>query len=118
MPTWNHAAWLAKRYADAQTMPAPKPRAEIALPGAKRAIQHDRLLAHHGLDRGEHEIVALENERWERENADRLAAHAAWVSGPYHAAIAQARELEAQRAAEELRKCALFEQILAEREEG
>src|SRR5579872_2386887 len=67
MPTWNHAAWLAKRYADAQTMPAPKPRAEIALPGAKRAIQHDRLLAHHGLDRGEHEIVALENERWERE---------------------------------------------------
>lgn len=88
----------------------------VALPAAKAAISHDHLLAHQSLGRREVDVVVRVNEKWQQEGAQRLSEHASWVSGPYTAAIVEMRKRAAEKAAEELRRRAMFEQILKERE--
>lgn len=114
---YDHGTWMAKRALDAAALGPPKPPPQVTLPGAKAAIDHDRLLAYQDLGLGEHEIRERVNARYDAENADRLAEHKRWAAGPYQGAIEELRRQEMQRAAEEQRRRAIFEQIVAEREE-
>ena len=116
MTSFDQATFLAYRVQTAAEMGPPKLPAHVALPGAKTAIAHDRLLAHQDAGHDQHEIVARANERWTRDNASVITEHQRWAAGPYHDAIEQMRKDAAEKAAEELRRRALFEQILAERE--
>lgn len=113
---YDQGTWMAKRALDAAALGPPKPPQQVALPGAKAAIDHDRLLAYQDLGLGEHEIRDRVNARYDAENADRLAEHKRWAAGPYQGAIEELRRQEMQRAAEQRRR-AIFEQIVAEREE-
>jgi hypothetical protein len=113
----DHSTWLAKRAKEAAELGPPQPPEMVALPGAKAAIARDRLdaLLDHGHD--DHAIVANVNARWREANAQHLAAHKAWVHGPYVGAIEEMRHKALEAEAHELRRRALFEQILREREE-
>jgi hypothetical protein len=108
------STFLAKRVADARTLGPPAMVDHIVLPGAKRAVPHDRLLAYQASGHDEQSIVARVNERYAADNAGRLQAHREWVAGPYHGAIVAMRELAARKAAEELRLRSTFEQMLTE----
>lgn len=114
---WDQSTWLAHRALDAAAIGPPKPPAFVALPGAKAAVDHDRLVAHQELGHGAEEIVERVNARWEGENAERLDAHKRWVAGPYASAIEEMRRAEMERQADELRRRALFDAMIAEREE-
>jgi hypothetical protein len=116
MPNFDQSTWLAYRVRTAQEMGPPKLPSHVALPGAKAAVPHDRLIAHQEAGHDQHEIVARANERWDRDNSGVIEQHQRWAAGPYQAAIEQMRIDAAEKAAEELRRRALFEQILAERE--
>ena len=113
---YDLATFLANRAAVAKEMGPPKPPAHVALPGAKRAIEHDRLVAYQQAGRSHDVIVERVNARYRDENAGRLAEHARWVAGPYQAAIEEMRRRAAEKAAEEMRRRALFEQLVAERD--
>lgn len=116
MPNFDQSTWLAYRAMAAQEMGPPQPPQMVALPGAKAAISHDHLLAHQDAGRGEHEIGERVNAKWAEANAEQTAAHARWVAGPYSEAIGEMRRRAAEEAAAEMRKQAMFEQILRERE--
>ena len=116
--TWDASTYLAHRALDAQQIGPPKDPDFVALPGAKAAIDHDRLLAHQELGHGQEEIVERVNARWEEENAQAIDEHKRWVSGPYLNAIEQMHRAELERRAKELRDRALFEELLAEREQA
>lgn len=116
MPDFTQGTWTAKGAMDAQELGPPKPPKHVVLPGAKAAIGHDELLARHDAGHDSERIVARVNERWETENADRLAEHARWARGPYHDALQKIAEAQAQAAAKEQRRRAIFEQIVSERE--
>lgn len=116
--TWNMSSLLAHRAIDAKTLPSSSPPLHVALPGAKAAIPHDYLLAYQEQGLQEHEIAERANARWERDNAERLAAHRRWVTGPYSDAIQQMREAAAREHGEKLRREAALEQWMREREEG
>jgi hypothetical protein len=118
MPNYDQSTWLAYRALSAQEMGPPELPEHVALPGAKAAISHAHLLAHQDAGRQERDVVERVNAKWQQANADLLAEHAAWASGPYHDAIEQMRTDAAEKAAEELRRRALFEQILRERDAG
>lgn len=115
MTNFDQSTWLAYRVQTAQQMGDAALPALVALPGAKAAISHDRLLVHQASGKRELEIVERINANWRELNKDRLAEHDAWVAGPYSSAIQQMRERAIQKAAEEMRKRATFEQILEER---
>lgn len=117
MSTWSQSAWQAKRAIEAEQIGPPKLPEHVALPGARQAVPHDRLLAYQDADMGEHEIVERVNGRWAEEHAERLEAHARWVAGPYSGAIEELRKQAMEAAAEELRRKAAFERILSEHEE-
>ena len=112
---FDASTFLAYRAIDAETLPLELPQM-VALPGAKAAIDHDRLQAHHARGHDQDTIVARVNERWERHNAARIAEHRRWVLGPYAGAIEEMREAQMRAQAEELRRRAVFEEIMAERE--
>lgn len=112
---FDQSTWLAHRALDAQTLP-PAKITHVALPGAKQAIEHDRLRAYQAAGHDQHAIVQRVNERWHAQHAQRLAGHRRWVAGPYAGAIEELRRIEAEKAAEELRRRALFESLIAERE--
>lgn len=114
--SWNHSTWLAHRAQEARDLGEPEPPEHVALPGALQAIPHDRLVAHQELGHSEQHIVGTVNERWLKDNHDRVRQHAKWVHGPYQQSIRAAAEAQAQAAAETLRRQALLEEILAERE--
>jgi hypothetical protein len=116
MTSFDQATFLAYRAQAAAEMGPPKLPSHVALPGAKAAVPHDRLIAHQEAGHDQHEIVARANERWDRDHAGAIEEHQRWASGPYQAAIEQMRKDAAEKAAEELRRRALFEQIIAERE--
>lgn len=113
---FDQSTWLAHRAIDAEAIGPPEPPKLVALPGAKAAIPHDRLLAHHARGNSEHVIVQRTNDRWRRENADRLQAHQRWIAGPYQSAIEELRKQAMEEAAEELRRRAVFERLLADQE--
>lgn len=114
---FDQATFLAARAQTAQQMgPAALPE-QVALPGAKVAIAHDRLLAHQNEGRPAHEIVAYENRRWREQHADRLDEHDRWVQGSYASAIQHMREAKMREQAEQLRRQAIFEQLIAEHED-
>lgn len=115
---FTQSAWQAARAIAAEQIGPPELPEHVALPGAKAAVPHDRLLAYQDADMGEHEIVGRVNERYRREHAERLAAHARWVAGPYANAIEEMAKRAAEAAAAKLREQAAWEAMLAEREEG
>lgn len=117
MTSFDQATFLAYRAQAAAEMGPPKLPAHVALPGAKTAVAHDRLLAHQEAGHDQHEIVARANERWARDNASVITEHQRWAAGPYHDAIEQMRREAAAQAAEKMRAAAVFEEILREREE-
>lgn len=108
----NQSTFLAARAKEAQNLGTSQPKA-VALPGAKQAVAHDMLLAHHDSGHDQHEIVRRVNARWEREHADRLTAHREWTTGPYANAIEELRRAKMEEAAEDLRRRARLEQLLA-----
>ena len=116
--TWDQSSYMAHRALDAAEIGPPENPPQVALPGAKAAIDHDRLLAHQELGHGAEEIVERVNARWEDENRERLDAHRAWVRGPYLNAIERMHQAEMQRKAEEQRRQALFEEMVREREQA
>lgn len=112
---FDGSTWLAHVAIDAQDLPEIE-ITHVALPGAKAAVPHDRLVAYQAAGHDQHAIVARINERWDAEHADRLQDHHRWVAGPYAGALEELRRLEQEKAAEELRQRHLFERMLAERE--
>lgn len=118
MPHFDQSTWLAYRARAAQEMGPPKLPAMVALPGAKAAISHEHLVAHHDTGRGEHEIVQRVNAKWADAHAERTAEHARWVAGPYAEALEEMRRRAAEKQAEEMRQRALFAEILRERADG
>lgn len=112
---WTQSAWQAHGAIAAAAIGPPKLPEHVALPGAKAAVPHDRLVAYQDADMGEHEIVDRVNERWVQDNAERLTQHERWVAG-YEGAIQTLREQAAQEAAERLRKQAAFERLLSQQE--
>lgn len=117
MTSFDQATFLAYRAMAAQEMGPPKLPAHVALPGAKAAISHAHLLAHQDAGRHEHAIVERVNAKWERDNTTVIAEHQRWASGPYNDAIVEMRERAVEAAAEEMRRKALFEEIMRERGE-
>lgn len=115
---FDQSTFLAYRARAAQEMGDPQPPEMVALPGAKAAISHDHLLAHQANGRGEHEITARVNAKWAEAHADQTEQHARWVSGPYTQAIEEMRRRAAEEMAAEMRKQAMFDQILQERADG
>lgn len=116
MPTFTQSTWAAKGAMDAEDLGPPEPPGHVALPGAKAAIPHDELLARQDAGHDSERIVARVNDRWNTENADRLAEHTRWARGPYHDALQKMAEAQAQAQAQEQRRRAIFEQIISERE--
>lgn len=114
-PSFDQSTWLAYRAQAAQEMGPPQLPAHVALPGAKAAVPHDRLVAHQEAGHDQHEIVARANERWERDHAGAIEEHQRWAAGPYAEALEQLRHAAAEKAAEKMRREAAFEQILKER---
>ena len=111
---FDQSTFLAARSIAAEQIgPAPDPE-HVALPGAKQAISHDRLLAHQDAGHDQREIVERVNRTFEREHADRLADHARWVQGSYSGAIQAMREQAARDHAERLRRQAAFEKLTRE----
>jgi hypothetical protein len=115
MPNYDQSTWLAYRALSAQEMGPPELPEHVALPGAKAAISHAHLLAHQDAGRQERDVVERVNAKWQQANADLLAEHAAWAAGPYQAAIEQMRHDADTKAAERLRKQALWDEIVSER---
>lgn len=110
---FNTSTFLAARAIEAADMgPPPKPKI-VALPGAKAAISHDLLLAHQASGKDQHAIVQRINERWAAENADRLASHHHWTAR-YADAVAESRRRQEKRLAEDQRRRAILEQMIAE----
>jgi hypothetical protein len=116
MPNFDQSTWLAYRVQTAQEMGPPKLPELVALPGAKAAVPHAHLLAHQEAGRLEQDVIKRVNAKWREANAASLEEHDRWVAGPYAGAIAEMRKREMATAAEQLRKQALFEEILKERE--
>lgn len=116
MPNFDQSTWLAYRVQAAQQMGPPQAPGMVALPGAKAAVSHDRLLAHQQAGHDQAEIVARVNARWEQDNAAVVEEHNLWAAGPYASALEQMRKQAAEKAAEQMRKQAVFDQILAERD--
>lgn len=116
--TLSQAQFQARRAIDAAAIGPPQPPQHVALPGAKQAVRHDRLLAYQDADMGELEIVERVNGRWAEENAARLEAHARWVAGPYTSAIEAMRQADMEAQAEQLRRKAAFGRIIRGHEEG
>lgn len=114
---FDQATFLAARAIAAQEMGPADPPDEVVLPGAKVAIPHDRLEAHQDLGRTVHEIVEYENQRWRERHADTLAEHARWVQGPYAGAIQQLAEAKMREQAEQMRRAAIFEQLINEHDD-
>ena len=115
MPHFDQGTWLAYRTKTAQEMGPPKLPAHVALPGAKAAISHEHLLAHHDTGKSEHEIVQRVNAKWAQAHAEQTAEHARWVAGPYAEALMEMRHRADEKAAEEMRQRVLFNEILRER---
>lgn len=116
MASFDQSTWLAYRAQAALEMGPPQPPGMVALPGAKTAVAHDRLLAHQQAGRGQDEIVARVNARWGQDNSAVVEEHQRWAAGPYAEALEQMRRQAAEKAAEKMRKQAAFDQILAERD--
>ena len=112
---FDASTWLAHRAIDATTLPD-APVEHVALPGAKAAVPHDRLVAYQAAGHDQHQIVARINQRWDEQHADRLKDHRQWVAGPYAGALEELRRIEQEKAAEELRRRHLFDQMISERE--
>lgn len=110
------ASQLAHAAMDVKTLGPPKPPAHVALPGALQAIPHAHLLAYQAAGHDQHTIVARINERHDQANADRLAEHKRWVQGPYVNALEEMSRRAAEKAAEEMRRRAVFEALIAERD--
>jgi len=115
---FDQSTFLAHRAREAAKIGPPKPPQHVALPGAKAAVAHDRLLAYQDAELDSDAITERVNERWRAENAELLAEHSRWVAGPYVAALEDARKAEIEAAAKALRTRALFEEIMREREQG
>lgn len=111
---FNQSTFLAQRAIEAEALGPPKPPRHVALPGAKQAIPHDRLLAHQARGHDPHVIVERVNARWRQEHAARLDAHRQWVAGPYEGALEEMRKRAAEEAAAELRRKAAFERWMEE----
>lgn len=108
---FDQSTFLAARSIAAEQIgPAPDPE-HVALPGAKAAISHDRLLAHQDAGHDQHEIVTRLNRKWDEQNAERLASHDRWVHGQYATAIQTMREQAMREHAEQLRRVAAFEKL-------
>ena len=60
---YDQSTWMAKRVADATVLGPPKLPGHVALPGAKVAIPHDRLVAYQEAGLGEHQIRERVNAR-------------------------------------------------------
>lgn len=115
---FDASTFLAHRALDAVELGPPKPPKHVALPGAKRAVEHERLLALQDAGNDQHAITARTNAKHAAESSQRLADHQVWVAGMYSQAIVQMREQQALAAAAEQRRRAMFEQIMREREES
>lgn len=111
---FDQSTWLAKRAVEAARLGPPTPPAVVVLPGAKAAIPHDRLVAYQAAGYSEGEIVAQENARWNAANADQLADHTSWVRH-YQTALAEMRQKASEALAEQQRRQAVFEALMAER---
>lgn len=109
---FNHATWLAARAQDAAEIGTPEPPSHFALPGARKAIRHERLLAHQDAGHDTPMIVKRINRQWTTENQHRLDAHRQWVGGSYVPAIEQMRREDAKRRAAELEREARFQAFL------
>lgn len=114
--TWDHSTFLAKRARESADLGPPKLPTHVALPGARAAVAHDRLVAYQQSGLAEDEIRERTNQRWAQDHDAAIQGHAEWVSGPYVQHIQQARERAAQEAAGALRRRALFDQFVAERD--
>ena len=112
--------WLA-RTATTHTptgsdQPGPSQPAHVALPGALEAVHIDRLHAYHHAGLDELATVGQVNGGWVDRNRARLEAHDRWARGAYRQAVDEARERHMRDQAEQMRRRAILDDILAERE--
>ena len=113
---YDISTFLAHRAIEAAAIGPPKLPQHVALPGAKLAVEHDRLLAYQDAGHDEQSIVDRTNARWQEAHSAQLAAHEEWVSGPYRDAIVEMSRRKMEAAAEDMRRQAMLDEILAERE--
>lgn len=112
---YDQSSWTADRVKQAAELGPPKNPVVVALPGAKVAISHDELTAHQADGLHMHEIVDKINKKWRARNANVLAEHERWATGPYREGVDKLKKMRELSIAEDMRRRMIFEQIVRER---
>lgn len=107
------AALLAQRAIDAQNGQGYQQPDYMALPGALQSISVDELEAHHIKGHTTHDIARKINADWREVNKVRLEQRTAWVQRDYLPGIQRRQEAVARAKAEEQRKIAAQERLIA-----
>lgn len=110
--------WLAQGAIDYQDGKGYEQAPMVALPGALQAIHVDELDAHHAVGNSTHEITEVINERWRTVAATRIAQTRTWVARIYLPGLEHRRQIAAELAADEMRRRAVIEKLIAERQES
>lgn len=104
---------LAQRAIDAQNGQGYVQPDRVALPGALRSLSADELDTHHAAGRATHEIADHVNAEWREVNKTRLAQRSSWVQREYLPGIQRRIEAAARAKAQEQRKRAAQERLIA-----